>query len=135
MDRSALGSSQHGDRPELDGPRRGWWVAAGVAQTLLTLALVVGLGWWWMDPGAVSPGQVPWPAVLIGGAALVMFFLARAVRASGRAAGRRRVLDRRAELAAAVSIGLEERIGSRVRALLDALGEVERAVRAARRAL
>lgn len=116
-------------------PRRAWWVGAAALQTLLTIAVVIGAAWWWMDPGAVTPGDVPWPAILVLGGIVAMIVIARLVRASGRAAGRRLVEQRRSELRAAITTGIDERVGATVRELLDHHGRVGDAVHDARRAL
>ena len=116
-------------------PRRGTWVAAGVVQTLLTLAVVWGAAWWWVSPTAVRPGSVPWPLVLIVGGLALGWLVVRSLRRSGERAGRATVLGYREALAAAVGDRLEERLGTRVRGILEGRRRLRDALASARSAL
>jgi energy-coupling factor transporter ATP-binding protein EcfA2 len=107
-------------------PVRGWWRGAAVLQTLVTLAVVIGAGWWWTEPTAVRPGEVPWPVVLVVGGALLGLLLARVVRHSGARAGERYAQDHRAALADAIAAGVDDRVGAPIR---DLLSERERLAR------
>lgn len=118
-----------------DIPRRGWWVGAAVLQTLLTLAVVVGAGWWWIDPSAVAPGDVPWPAVLVLGGLALTVVIARIVRASGRRVGRLTVAEHRRELSRALGVAIDERLGAPTRTMLGDVQRFGQGLHHARRAL
>lgn len=115
--------------------RRPWWVAAAVLQTLLTLAVLGGVVWWWIEPASVAPGAPPWPAILVGGGLAATALVARAVRASGRAAGRGTAERYRTELARALALALDERVGGPLREVVGDRQLVTASIVAARRVL
>lgn len=96
---------------------RGGWRAAAVLQTLWTAAIVVGAGWWWTEPTAVRPGEVPWPLLLLVGGVVLAAVTRSLLRSAGRRAGDRLARRHRDELREAVADHLEQRIGEPVRDL------------------
>lgn len=113
LDRDLRSSLVAADRavPEATVHPRGWWRLVAVVQTLVTLAVVVGAVWWWSDPAAVRPGDVPWPPLVVVGGAVLLWVLSRWVRASGHRHGRAAALARRDRVADEVAARLDDRVG------------------------
>lgn len=96
---------------------RGAWRAAALLQTLWTAAIVVGAVWWWAEPTAVRPGELPWPVLLLGGGIALAALTRSLLRAAGRRAGDRLARRHRRDLREAVAVHLDRRIGEPTRDL------------------
>lgn len=108
---------------------RGRWRAVTVLQTIWTLAAIVGAVWWWSDPGAVRPGEFPWPPVLLFGGIALGLLGARLLRGAGARAGARAAAEHRERLRDELSAQLERRIGGRLDTVLDARRRVREGLR------
>ncbi|WP_406831501.1 dynamin family protein [Pedococcus sp. KACC 23699] len=105
-----------------------WWRAFGVAQLLLSLVAVLGLGWlvvlvvlgWLALPRIDTPslGPVPYPLLMFAGGLLLGLALAAVARWVARIGARRRGHVIRRRLTEAVSGVAAERIAGPVRAVL-----------------
>lgn len=132
--REAIEAARSATPPPAE-PRRGWWPAGAVVQTLLTLAALAGAVWWWAVPGSVTPGEWPWPLLLLAGGVVLAFAGSRVLRASGTRAGREAALAHRQALERAIAERIERRLGEPVRSTLEALRAVEAELTAARAAV
>ena len=105
-----------------------WWKAFGLAQLVLALIAVLGLGWlvvlvvlgWLALPDVHTPslGPVPWPLLMFAGGVVLGVLLAALARYLAVVGSRRRGQRIRARLLDAVSGVAAERIVAPVRAVL-----------------
>ena len=105
-----------------------WWKAFGLAQLVLALIAVLGLGWlvvlvvlgWLALPDVNTPslGPVPWPLLMFAGGVVLGVALAALARYLAVIGARRRGQQIRARLLEAVSGVAAERIVAPVRAVL-----------------
>lgn len=100
-----------------------WWKAVSIVKWLL-LAIAGASGvWWWVNP--LARGDWPWPVMVIATSLVVGLGLSRLADSSGRRAGSRAALRYRQRIIASVDDGLRRAIGSPMRSLLEARGELD----------
>ncbi|MGO4342925.1 GTPase [Pedococcus sp. 2YAF34] len=121
LDQAVVGTSLRARAPM-------WWRAFGLAQLVLALIAVLGLGWlvvlvvlgWLALPDVDTPslGPVPWPLLMFAGGVVLGVALAALARYLAVIGARRRGQQIRARLLEAVSGVAAERIVAPVRAVL-----------------
>src|SRR5690349_80297 len=121
LDQAVVGTSLRARAPM-------WWRAFGLAQLVLALIAVLGLGWlvvlvvlgWLALPDVNTPslGPVPWPLLMFAGGVVLGVALAALARYLAVIGARRRGQQIRARLLEAVSGVAAERIVAPVRAVL-----------------
>ena len=119
-----------------------WWTVVGVAQTVLALLTVVGLGWlvllgvagWLRLPEIRTPyiGALPLPTLLLIGGLLLGLVLAAVSRPLARAGARRRAALINDRLRSSVAKVAGEHIVAPVRAVLARHAQARRHLDAAR---
>jgi GTP-binding protein EngB required for normal cell division len=121
LDQAVVGTSLRARAPM-------WWKAFGLAQLVLALIAVLGLGWlvvlvvlgWLALPDVHTPslGPVPWPLLMFAGGVVLGVLLAALARYLAVVGARRRGQRIRARLLDAVSGVAAERIVAPVRAVV-----------------
>ncbi|HEY7720907.1 MAG TPA: GTPase [Pedococcus sp.] len=119
-----------------------WWTVFGVAQTVLALLTVVGLGWlvllgvagWLRLPEIRTPyvGALPLPTLLLVGGLLLGLVLAAVSRPLARSGARRRAALINERLRSSVATVASAHIVAPVRAVLERHAQTRRSLDAAR---
>ncbi len=115
---NAIDTAIAGVEPKVQPPR--WWTPLAVIQRLLTLCLVVGLGWlavlfvmkWFQlpDPPTIKLGAVPLPSILTLGCGGIGFLLAVIGRRLAAIGGRRQAEQAKDELRKSVAGAVDRTI-------------------------
>jgi len=100
-----------------------WWKIISTVKWLLAATAGASAVWWWVNP--LARGDWPWPLMVIATSLVVGLGLSRVADYSGRKAGSAVAFRYRDGITASVDEGLRRAIGSPMRNLLAARGELD----------